>query len=259
MDTQLYRGAKPELWRERIECEVPKCMIHQVYPYTYMLDEFDSGGLCELLDPDMEILEEQDDLSKMITQQHISSIVVNLKVSQELLQQAKKDLETVEKRLQQLGSVRELGDNSSCASSLSMSSTNLSGVSAAVAPPSKYYRCPLHTGHHGTENLEVQLVGREWELGSKEEAAEWLSHYPVEQLQYKQDWSLELFSACCNTGNLSEEAVHSTEELSQYRSALDYSLLTIVTEDKLQVRGSCDGFILISKMFINTEYRPKSY
>ncbi|CAK6977315.1 uncharacterized protein LOC122994969 isoform X5 [Scomber scombrus] len=246
LGTPLYRGAKPELWRERGECEAGKCMLHQVYPYTHMLDEFDSGGVNEETDPAREILEELDNtkLSKMIMQQQISTIVVNLKVAQELLQQSNQDLDTVEKHLQldhkwedQLGTVTGLRDtppcihaSSSCALSLSMSSTNLSGVSTAVGPPSKYHSHLLHSKHHWTNNLEAQLLGRDWDLWSKEEVA----------LQCLQDWLLELSSACYMTGNLSEEAVHSTEELSQYRSALDYSLFTILPEERLQTSSSQD-------------------
>lgn len=256
---QLYRGAKPELWRERDECEAGKCMFHQVYPYTHMLDEFDSGGVNEEPHPAREVLEELNDmkLSKMIMQQQISSIVVNLKVAQELLQQANQDLDTVEKHLQldhkwedQLVTVTGLRDtppcihaSSSCALSLSMSSTNLFGVSTAVGPPSKYHSHLLHSKHQWTNNLEAQLLGRDWELRSKEEVALWLCHYPPEQLQCLQDWLLELSSDCYMTGNLSEEAVHSTEELSQYRSAQDYSLFTILPEERLQVHGICDGFM----------------
>ena len=189
-------------------------------------------------------------------EQQISTIEVNLKVSQELLQQANKSLDTVEKHLQldhrgedQLDSVTGLRDAlpcihaaSSCAFSLSMSSTNLSGISTAVGPPSKQYSCLLHRGHHWTKNLEAQLLSRDCELLSQEEVALWLSHYPAEQLRYKQDWLLELSSACYMKDRLSEEAVYSIEELSQYRSALDYSFFNILSEEKLQVYGSCDGF-----------------
>lgn len=85
-------------------------------------------------------------------------------------------------------------------------------------------------------------MSRDWEPLSQEEIALWLSHYPAEQLQYKQDWLLELSSACYMIDSISDGGDHSTEELSQYRSALEYSLFNILTEDKLQVHVSCDGF-----------------
>ncbi|XP_044225735.1 uncharacterized protein LOC122994969 isoform X2 [Thunnus albacares] len=212
-----------------------------------------SGGVDEEPEPDSEILEELDDLSKITMEQQISTIEVNLKVSQELLQQANRSLDTLERHLQldhrgedQLNSVTGLRDappcihaSSSRAFSLSMSSTNLSGFSTAIGPPSKQYSRLLHRGHHWTKNLEAQLLSRDCELLSQEEVALWLSHYPAE-LRYKQDRLLELSSACYMTDSHSEEAIHSIEELSQYRSALDYSLFNILSEEKLQTSSSQD-------------------
>ncbi|XP_044078352.1 uncharacterized protein LOC122888243 isoform X3 [Siniperca chuatsi] len=260
MDKQPYRGVKPELGRERDECTEGESMLHQVYPYTDMLPllgEFDSGSVKEELEQEAEINREIDEqldglnLSKVTMDQQINTIAVNLKVSRELLQQAKRSLDTVEKHLQldhrgedQLDSVTGLRDASpyihtvsSCVSSISsfsMSSTNLSGVSTAVGPHSKWYRLLPHRGNHWANNLEAQLLSRDWEMMSQEELTLWLSHYPTEKQQYE-GWLLPfLSSGCYMTESRSVGAEHSKEELSQYRSALDDSLLNSLSGTKQQ-------------------------
>ncbi|XP_034406448.1 inactive serine/threonine-protein kinase TEX14-like [Cyclopterus lumpus] len=101
LDKQLYRGAKPQPRRKRTEGEP---MFHQVYPYAGMLPllgEFDSVSSEEEpeADIDRELVEQLVGL-KIATDQQISTIAVNLKVSRELLRQASRSLDTVEKHPQ---------------------------------------------------------------------------------------------------------------------------------------------------------------
>ncbi|XP_028451556.1 uncharacterized protein tex14 isoform X2 [Perca flavescens] len=256
---QLYRGEEPKLGRDRDECMGGDTMLHQVYPYKdmlHLLADFDSVSVEEEPEPeadiDRELVEHLDGL-KLISDQQISTIAVNLKVSRELLQQANRSLDTVEKHRQLdhrgLDSATRLRDapsyihtDASCASSLSsfsMSTTNLSGVSAAVGPRSKQYCLLANRGDHWGRNLEAQLLSGDWELLSQEELALWLSRYPAEQQQYQGGWSLPwLSSGCYMTESPSVVADHSTEDLSQYRSALDSSLLNIVSGKKQQKSNS---------------------
>lgn len=206
LDKQLHRGAKPELGKERNECTEGESMLHEVIDMLPLLGKFDSASVEEEPEPeadmDSEIVEQLDGLklSKMTTYQQISTIAVDLKVSQELLQQASRSLDTVEKHhhldhrgVEQLDSVTGLRDAppcihtvSSCASStssFSMSSTNIS-VGTAVEPHSKWYSLLPRMGDHWGKNLETQLLRRNWELLSQAELALWLSHYPAEQQHY---------------------------------------------------------------------------
>ncbi|XP_034539289.1 inactive serine/threonine-protein kinase TEX14-like [Notolabrus celidotus] len=165
-------------------------------------EEFDSGSDDEESgsgsvhgEPETETEEQTDDLRLPTVDQHISTILVNLKVSKELLQQAHRSLDTLEKHHQlvlreqdQLDSVTTLRDappciqdNISCASSFSMSSADLCGLSAAVGPPSERYSLPHQRGGYQRENLMAQLLSRDFKLLSEDELSVWMSLYPVEQ------------------------------------------------------------------------------
>ncbi|XP_054481203.1 uncharacterized protein LOC129113089 [Anoplopoma fimbria] len=256
---QLDRGAKAELRREeRDERTEGESTLHQVYPYAGMLPllcEYDSVSVEEEPDPytDREIVEQLDGL-KIAMDQQISTIAVNLKVSRELLQQANRSLDTVENQPQldprgegEVDCPRDAPRNrhtgSSSASSGSSSSTSfvdLSGLSAAVGPHSKRYSLYPHRGDGWGKNLEAQLLSRDWELLSQEELALWMSHYPAEQLQqYEEGRPLHfLLSSHYMTGSRPVGADDGAEELSQYRSALDSSLLNILSEKKQQTSSS---------------------
>ncbi|XP_032388960.1 uncharacterized protein tex14 isoform X2 [Etheostoma spectabile] len=255
---QLYRGEKPKLGRDRDEFMEGETILHHVYPYKDMLHlhaEIDSVSFEEEPEPeagiDKELVEQLDSL-KLISDQQISTIAVNLKVSRELLQQANRSLDTVEKHPQLdhpwLDSATRLRDapsyihtDASCTSSLSsfsMSSTNLSGVSVAVGPRSKHYCLLPHKGDQWGRNLEAQLLSRDWELLSQEELALWLNRYPADQQQYEEGWSPPWLSSGCYMTESRSVADHSTEELSQYRSALDSSFLNIVSGKKQQKSNS---------------------
>ncbi|XP_078028296.1 uncharacterized protein LOC144464629 [Epinephelus lanceolatus] len=237
-------------------------MFHQVCPSTHilpLLDEFELRSVEEEPEPEAdiiwEIMEQLDGLklSKLAMDEQISTIAVNLKVSQELVQQANRSLDTVEKHLQlahrgedQLDSVTRLRDaplcihtESSCSSStssFSMSFSNFSGGSAAVGPPSKQYTLLPRRRDNWVKNLEAQFLSRDWELLSQEELALWQSHYPAEQQQDEGDLSLPFLSlGCYKTESHSVGADDSTDKLSKYRSALDSSLLTILSGKKRQI------------------------
>ncbi|XP_056252492.1 inactive serine/threonine-protein kinase TEX14-like isoform X2 [Seriola aureovittata] len=250
LDRQSYSGAKPELERERDECTEVESMLQQVGPYTEMcslLEEFYSGSAEEESETEADIDREIVELSKITVDQQLSTILVNLKVSQELLQQANWSLDTVERVLlldhrteDQLDSLTGFRDAppSSSMSSFSISSTNTSGVNTAAAPPSKHYSLFLQREDHWVQNLEAQLLSRDWELLSHKDLALWQSHYPAEQQHYEQDWSLQLSSRSYMTESHSERADHSTNKLSQYRSALNDSLVNVFSGNKLQTSSS---------------------
>ncbi|XP_031727423.1 inactive serine/threonine-protein kinase TEX14 isoform X2 [Anarrhichthys ocellatus] len=252
LDKQLYRGAKPELGREREERTEGQPTLHQLYPYAGMLPllgEFDSVSDEEESDIDREIEEQLDGL-KVPMDQQISTIAVNLKVSRELLQQANRSLDTVEHREEdQADWLRDAppyrctnSSRASSVSSFSTSSANLSGVSAAVGPLSKQYSLFPHRGDDWGKNLEAQLLSRDWELLSQEELALWLRHYPAEQQQYEEGCPLAFRSlGRYMTGSRPVGADHSEEEPSQYRSALDSSLLNIHSEKKQQTSSSAEN------------------
>uniref|UniRef100_A0A4W6DU50 Protein kinase domain-containing protein n=1 Tax=Lates calcarifer TaxID=8187 RepID=A0A4W6DU50_LATCA len=231
LDNRLYRGVKPGQGRERDEC----AQGESVELYT-PLGEFDSGNVEEEAEPetdiDRKIVHQLDvlKLSKVTVDQQISTTVVNLKVSQGLLQQANWSLDTVENHPLldrrgegQLDSVTRFRDTPvyihtvSSTSSSSVSSTNLLG--AAAGPNSNQYHLLLHKGDHWVKNLEAQFLSRDWELLSQEELDLWLSHYPAQQQQYEQGWLLQHSSDCYMIEGHSVSADHRTKELSQYRSA----------------------------------------
>ncbi|GAA6226804.1 inactive serine/threonine-protein kinase TEX14 isoform X2 [Lates japonicus] len=231
LDNWLYSGVKPGQGRERDEC----AQGESVELYT-PLGEFDSGSVEEEAEPetdiDRKIVDQLDvlELSKVTVDQEISTIVVNLKVSQGLLQQANWSLDTVENHPLldrrgegQLGTVTRFRDapvyihTVFSTSSSSVSSTNLLG--AAAGPHSNQYHLLLHRGDHWVKNLEAQFLSRDWELLSQGELALWLSHYPAQQQQYEQGWLLQHSSDCYMIESHSVSTDHRTKELSQYRSA----------------------------------------
>ncbi|XP_068577258.1 uncharacterized protein [Cebidichthys violaceus] len=228
-----------------------------------LLGEFDSVSDEEESDIDREIVEQLDGL-KVAMDEQISTIAVNFKVSRELLQQANRSLDTVEPPPQldhreedQVDWVRDAPyrHTNSSRASFSTSSANLSGVSAAVGPPSKQYSLFPHRGDDWGKNLEAQLLSRDWELLSQEELALWLSYYPAEQQQYEEGCPLaSLSSGRYMTGIRPVGADHSEEEPSHYRSALDSSLLNVHSEKKQQSppskvksASSPEGFVTASK------------
>ncbi|XP_035521960.1 uncharacterized protein LOC118331264 [Morone saxatilis] len=250
LDKQLYKGTKAKQRRQRYKCVEGESMFHHMHPYSDMLPllgEFDSESVEEEPDPEADLdldldLEQLDGLklSKVTMDEQISTIAVNLKVSQELLQQARRSLDTVEDELDSVTGLRDASpsihtlSHASSISSFSMSSTNLSGASTAVGPHSKWYSLLPHRGDHRAKNLEAQLQSGDWELLSQEELSLWRSHYAAEQ-----GWLLPVLSSgCYMTESRSLGADHSTAELSQYRSALDDSLLNILSRKKQQTSSS---------------------
>ena len=187
------------------------CLLHQVYPW-HMLGGFDSGGVDEEPEADRKTVEDLDELKmSRIRQEQISTIKVNLKVSNELLQQIDRSLDRVEKHLDhrrkdQLDSVTALRD------------TGDWRHWTAVGPPRKEYSLLVHKGYEWAKNLEDQLRTGKFEFLSEEELDLWESHYPppAEELQCEQDRLLEASSAAYMT------------DLSQYRSAQDH----ILSEEK---------------------------
>jgi len=188
---------------------------------------------------DREFVEQLDDLN-IATDQQMSTIAVNLKVSRELLRQSSRSLDKVEKHLQLDHSA---SSRASSVSSFSTSSTNRSGVSAAVGPPSKHYSLFPHRGDAWGKKLEGQLLSRDWELLSQEELALWLSYYPAEQQQRE--------GGRLRTGSRPVGADPDEEEPSLYRSALDSSLLHTLSE-KQQVHGFSQLFTVFLNDWFDT-------
>lgn len=243
-DKHLYRGAKPQLGRETEECMEGEPILQQVYTDRLpLLGEFDSGSVEEEPEPEA-------DIDREMVDQQIGTIAVNLKVSWELLQQASRSLDTVEKHHR--GEEQLDSCSASSISSFSMSSTNLSGFSTAVGPHLKQYSLLPHRGDHWAKNLEAQFLSKDWELLKQEELALWLSHYPAQHQQYEQGWLMAfLSSACYMTESHSVGVDHSTEELSQYRSALDDSFFNILSGKKQQqVHGFTHQNVVLKVFFL---------
>ncbi|CAJ1064456.1 inactive serine/threonine-protein kinase TEX14-like [Xyrichtys novacula] len=176
-------------------------------------EEFDSGSA------DRELIEE---LRLSTEDQHINTILVNLKVSKELLQQAHKSLDIVEEHHQLICRGKDQLDP------FSMSSADLCGVSTAVGCPSKRYTLlPQWSGQSWRENLVSQLQSRVFQLLSEEELSSWLSLCPPEQQTEQNQSPLSL----------------SSERDSHYVSAVDTSVLfkrkqqTSSSEDEADVTG----------------------
>ncbi|KAF3841425.1 hypothetical protein F7725_007287, partial [Dissostichus mawsoni] len=177
-------------------------------------------------DTDGEMLEQLDDLrlSERETDHQISTMAVNLKVSWELLKQASRSLDTVEQLIEEDPLDHLLRDAPSDIQT--DSSTNYSGVSSAVGPPSKKYSVIPQGGEDWGRNLEAQLLSREWELLSQKELALWLSHYPLKEHEEEEGGSSDHY--------MTWAADLSTEEQSHYTSAVDGSLPYIISGNKQQ-------------------------
>ncbi|KAK5858949.1 hypothetical protein PBY51_003053 [Eleginops maclovinus] len=225
------------------KCTEEEPVVHHLYPYPDLLHLLGESALVEEepeADTDGEMVEQLDNLqlSERETDQQISSLAVNLKVSWELLQQANRCLDWVEQHIKEDPQDCRLRDapfdihtGSSTASSIStfsLCSTNYSGVSAAVGPPSKQYSVIPQGGEGWGRNLEAQLLSREWELLCQEELALWLGHYPPKEQQHEEGG----FSGCYKTA----AADLSTEEQSHYTSAVDGSY--ILSGNKQQTSSS---------------------
>ncbi|KAL3042236.1 hypothetical protein OYC64_020225 [Pagothenia borchgrevinki] len=226
LDQQLLR--EPELERERDGCTEGEPVHYQVYPYPEPVSVEEEPEA--ETDTDGEMVEQLDDLrlSERETDHQISTMAVNLKVSWELLQQASRSLDTVEQHIEEDPLDHLLRDAPSDIQT--DSSSNYSGVSSAVGPPSKKYSVIPQGGEDWGRNLEAQLLSREWELLSQEELALWLSHYPLKEHEEEEGGSSDHY--------MTVAADLSTEEQSHYTSAVDGSLPYIISGNKQQTSSS---------------------
>lgn len=127
--------------------------------------------------------------------QLINTLVVDLKVSQELLKQANWSLDSLEG--DQPKPLRRLREGPATAPSSGSSRSPLS--SPAVGPPSEQYSLSPQR-QDWTKNLKVQLQTRDWRLLDHGELDQWLSHYPPETLQNsEQDQLLQIPSQSVQT------------------------------------------------------------
>ncbi|XP_010784398.1 uncharacterized protein [Notothenia coriiceps] len=226
LDQQLLR--EPELERERDGCTEGEPVHHQVYPYPEPVSVEEEPEA--ETDTDGEMVEQLDDLrlSERETDHQISTMAVNLKVSWELLQQASRSLDTVEQHIEEDPLDQLLRDAPSDIQT--DSSSNYSGVSSAVGPPSKKYSVIPQGGEDWGKSLEAQLLSREWELLSQEDLSLWLSNYPLKEHQEEEGGSSDHY--------MTVAADLSTEEQSHYMSAVDGSLPYIISGNKQQTSSS---------------------
>ncbi|XP_035636053.1 inactive serine/threonine-protein kinase TEX14-like isoform X1 [Oncorhynchus keta] len=227
------------------------CSVVPSEPYNTQEEESDSSTVTEEEEEERTIMKEravqpERPVSGKLSE-HISSIVLNLKVSQVLLQQSECNLATVEtgrsRRQQERGAVDEVDGGAegkdpqtphiSSSASTSLSST-LSGsvcsyMSRAVGPPSQYRLLP-HGVHPSAKRLEAQLLkGGESMPLSAEELAAWQREYPAEEYPNLECSTLECPSEEyptleCTT---SEETGSEGEEMSHYSSAPEDSFVNI--------------------------------
>nr|XP_046180354.1 inactive serine/threonine-protein kinase TEX14-like isoform X4 [Oncorhynchus gorbuscha] len=227
------------------------CSVVPSEPYNTQEEESDSSTVTEEEEEERTIMKEravqpEHPVSGKISE-HISSIVLNLKVSQVLLQQSECNLATVEtgrsRRQQERGAVDEVDGGAegkdpqtphiSSSASTSLSST-LSGsvcsyMSRAVGPPSQYRLLP-HGVHPSAKRLEAQLLkGGESMPLSAEELAAWQREYPAEEYPNLECTTLECPSEEyptleCTT---SEGTGSEGEEMSHYSSAPEDSFVNI--------------------------------
>ncbi|XP_060912301.1 uncharacterized protein LOC132988745 [Labrus mixtus] len=253
LNKQLDRRPQCEPDRVSDACSEGEPMLP--HPHTLILpllsesdsssddEEPDSVTDDEEPDADMETVEQLAGLMQPKINQQISTISVNLKVSRELLQEAHRSLDMVENHCQLVhrNAPPCIHDNTSSSSSsfLSMSSEDPCGVTAAVGPPSEWYTFSPYGRDDWTENLVFQLLSGDFKLLSEEELSLWLSHYPADQMQCEQRWSLPGLS----TG----EADQCSEQLSQYVSALDDSDLNIMSDRTQQVHCGRPHKLLTSR------------
>ncbi|XP_042165344.1 inactive serine/threonine-protein kinase TEX14 isoform X4 [Oncorhynchus tshawytscha] len=227
------------------------CSVVPSEPYNTQEEESDSSTVTEEEEEERTIMKEravqpERPVSGKLSE-HISSIVLNLKVSQVLLQQSECNLATVEtgrsRRQQERGAVDEVDGGAegkypqtphiSSSASTSLSST-LSGsvcsyMSRAVGPPSQYRLLP-HGVHPSAKRLEAQLLkGGESMPLSAEELAAWQREYPAEEYPNLECTTLECPSEEyptleCTT---SEGTGSEGEEMSHYSSAPEDSFVNI--------------------------------
>lgn len=235
------------------------CSVVPSEPYNTQEEESDSSTVTE----EEEEEEEQTIMKERAVQperpvsgklsEHISSIVLNLKVSQVLLQQSECNLATVEtgRSRQERGAVDEVDGGAegkdaqtphiSSSASTSLSST-LSGsvcsyMSRAVGPPSQYRLLP-HGVHPSAKRLEAQLLkGGESMPLSAEELAAWQREYPAEEYPNLECTTLECPSEEyptleCTT---SEGTGSEGEEMSHYSSAPEDSFVNLCPRRQQQV------------------------
>uniref|UniRef100_A0A8C7QHP3 Protein kinase domain-containing protein n=1 Tax=Oncorhynchus mykiss TaxID=8022 RepID=A0A8C7QHP3_ONCMY len=235
------------------------CSVVPSEPYNTQEEESDSSTVTE----EEEEEEERTIMKERAVQperpvsgklsEHISSIVLNLKVSQVLLQQSECNLATVEtgRSRQERGAVDEVDGGAegkdaqtphiSSSASTSLSST-LSGsvcsyMSRAVGPPSQYRLLP-HGVHPSAKRLEAQLLkGGESMPLSAEELAAWQREYPAEEYPNLECTTLECPSEEyptleCTT---SEGTGSEGEEMSHYSSAPEDSFVNLCPRRQQQV------------------------
>ncbi|XP_041749876.2 inactive serine/threonine-protein kinase TEX14 isoform X2 [Coregonus clupeaformis] len=239
------------------------CSVVPSEPYSSQEEESDSSTVTEEEDEEEErtIMKEravqpERPVSKKLSE-HISSIVLNLKVSQVLLQQSECNLADVETGRCRREPVDEVDGGAegkdaqtphvTSSASISLSST-LSGsacsyMSRAVGPPSQYRLLP-HGVHPSAKRLEAQLLKRgESRPLSAEELAAWQREYPSEEYPNLECTTLECPSVeyptleCTTSEGTSSEG----EEMSHYSSAQENSFVNMRPKRQQQAgrdRGS---------------------
>uniref|UniRef100_A0A4W5RW95 Protein kinase domain-containing protein n=1 Tax=Hucho hucho TaxID=62062 RepID=A0A4W5RW95_9TELE len=226
------------------------CSVVPTEPYNTQEEDSDSSTVTEEEEEERTIMKEravqpERPVSGKLSE-HISSIVLNLKVSQVLLQQSECSLAAVEmgrcRQQQERGKVDEVDGGaegkdaqtphvSSASTSLSstLSGSVCSYMSRAVGPPSQYRLLP-HGVHPSAKRLEAQLLKEgESRLLSAEELAAWQREYPAEEYPNLECTTLECPSEEyptleCTT---SEGTGSEGEEMSHYSSAPEDSFVNI--------------------------------
>ncbi|KAL0994460.1 hypothetical protein UPYG_G00122530 [Umbra pygmaea] len=229
-------------------------------PYCTQDEESASSILTDEEDKESEMMKgtvQPDRPASSRLSDHISSTVLNLKVSQVLLQQCECSLSAGEasRHRRQRGPVDEVDAGPKrceaqgphvCSSATSLSSTMSepasSMVSRAVGPPSQYRLLPYGV-HPSAKRLEAQVLkgGEAWPL-SAEELAVWQSEYPAKlypdlQCTSQVCTSVEYPTVECTT---SEETSSECEEVSQYSLAQDDSFVTM--RRRRQQAGGGQGY-----------------
>ncbi|KAM4628388.1 inactive serine/threonine-protein kinase TEX14-like [Polymixia lowei] len=159
-----------------------------------------------------------------VTQKCISFIVLNLKVSQVLLQQASSSLDAVQKWLK-LDKIK---------------SSNLSrfqwDTSSAVGPPSSQYRVLPHELHPRAKELEAQLL--KGEKLSQECLDLMISQWSPEKYQFQEHLSLDCPLDDYTTIECPLKGTDSSkEELSHYTSVLEDCFVNVLPRKKQQANA----------------------
>uniref|UniRef100_A0AAY5LAN5 Protein kinase domain-containing protein n=1 Tax=Esox lucius TaxID=8010 RepID=A0AAY5LAN5_ESOLU len=184
-------------------------------------EESDSSTVTEEEEEIKERAVRPDHPASTVLSGHISSIVLNLKVSQVLLQQSQCNLSAAERRQRQQECEPEDevddGPGRSEAPVAHASSSGSSTLSRAVGPPSQYRLLP-HAVYPSSRRLEARLLkGGESRRLSSEELAVWQREYP--DLEDTVEGLSEESSASEGTGSECMEASH-------YSSAQEDSFVT---------------------------------